>query len=71
MRLAIAGAVIGLIVAAGAARLVQGLLYGVRATDPVAFIGVPMLLMSVAALAVYVPARKAARVNPVDALRSD
>jgi ABC-type antimicrobial peptide transport system permease subunit len=71
MRLAVIGTILGLIAAAGAARLVSGLLYNVSALDPVAFIGVPLILMGVAAVAVYLPARRAATLDPIRALRSE
>ncbi|HVS16785.1 MAG TPA: ABC transporter permease [Thermoanaerobaculia bacterium] len=71
MRLALLGTALGLLGAAGAARLVEGLLYNVSAFDPVAFVGVPLLLVSVALLAVYLPARRAAGVEPMRALRVD
>ena len=71
MKLAVLGTVIGLFGALGAAQLVKGLLYNVRAIDPVAFTGVPLLLMGVAALAVYLPARRAAGANPVEALKTE
>ncbi len=71
MRLALIGTVLGLAGAAAAARLVRGLLYNVSALDPVAFAGVPLLLVGVAALAVYLPARRAARVEPMRALKVD
>jgi predicted permease len=69
MRLALLGTALGLLGAAGAARLVEGLLYNVSAFDPVAFVGVPLLLIAVALLAVYLPARRAAGVEPMGALR--
>ena len=47
------------------------LLYGGTALDPVAFIGVPMILLAVALLAVWIPARRAAGVDPMRALRVD
>ncbi len=71
LKLALIGTVIGLAAAAGAAQLVKGLLYNVNALDPVAFVGVPTILMVVAAFAVYLPARRAARVDPMKALKSE
>ena len=71
MKLAVIGAAVGLVGAAGASQLVKGMLYNVGALDPWAFLGVPALLLAVAALAVYVPARKAASVQPVQALKSE
>ncbi len=69
MRLAVIGTVVGLLGAVGAARLIEGLLYNVSALDPVAFAGVPALLFVVALIAVYVPARRAAGVDPMRALK--
>jgi len=71
LRLTLVGTAIGLLAALGAARLVQGLLYDVRAVDPVAFTLVPATLLAVAALAVYLPARRAAAVDPIRALKSE
>ncbi len=71
MRMAVLGTVIGLAGALGAARLVRGLLYNASPLDPVAFSTVPLLLLAVAALAVYLPARRAARVDPIGALKSE
>jgi len=65
------GTVLGLLAAAAAARLVSGMLYNVSAFDPVAFIGVPLLLTAVAALAVYLPARRAATLDPIQALKAE
>ena len=71
MRLAGLGVVIGLIGAVGASRLLAGLLYGIEPLDPVAFSLVPVTLIAVAALAVYLPARRAARMDPVRALKTE
>ncbi len=67
--LAIAGAAVGLIGALIVSHLMRGLLYGVRPTDPLTFAGVALLLIAVAVLACYIPARRAIRVNPLVALR--
>jgi ABC-type antimicrobial peptide transport system permease subunit len=71
LRLAGIGTVLGLMAAAAASQLIEGMLYNVNALDPVAFLGVPFVLISVAALAVYLPARKAASVEPMRALKTD
>jgi ABC-type antimicrobial peptide transport system permease subunit len=71
MKLVMIGTVLGLVAALGTAQLVQGLLYNVEAIDPVAFTTVPLLLVGVAALAVYLPARRAASVEPMRALKAD
>jgi len=52
-------------------RLLSGLLFGVSATDPLTFIAIVTLLMFVAALACFIPARLAARVDPIIALRCE
>lgn len=71
MRLAALGVAIGLLGAVVASRLVRGLLYGVSPLDPLAFSVVPLTLVAVAALAVYLPARRAAGVDPIRALKSE
>lgn len=71
LRLAIVGTVIGLALAALAAQLVKGLLYNVSTLDPVAFGVVPVLLLLVAGLAVYIPARRAAGVEPMRVLKTE
>lgn len=71
LRLTGVGMGLGLVGAALGARAVQGMLYDVGAFDPVAFVGVPLLLVGVAVLAVWIPARRAASVDPVRALRAD
>ncbi|HKG58790.1 MAG TPA: ABC transporter permease [Pyrinomonadaceae bacterium] len=69
MKLVLAGLVIGLIAAFALTRVMSTLLFGVTATDPATFTLISLLLIAVAALASYVPARRATRVNPIIALR--
>jgi predicted permease len=71
MILAGSGVGIGLVVAMGLTRLMSSLLYGVEATDPVTFGTVALMLSAVALLASYMPALKASRTDPVEALRSE
>jgi predicted permease len=71
LALAIAGAAVGLVCALIVSHLMAGLLYGVRPTDPLTFAGVALLLIGVALLACYIPARRAIRVDPLVALRHD
>ena len=71
MRLALVGVVIGVASAFGLTKLIASLLYGVKDRDPVVFVGVPVMLILVALIAVWVPARRATRVSPVDALRCE
>ena len=71
MRLVAVGAAVGLAGAVVAAWLVRGLLYGGSALDPVTFVAVAVVLVGVAALAIWVPARRAAGVDPMVALRGE
>jgi len=71
MRPVIAGLVAGLVVSLVAMRALASLLYGVTATDPVTFLTVSAVLLAASALAGYLPARRAARVDPMAALRQE
>lgn len=69
MVLTAAGLVLGLLIAAVLARLLSSMLYGVSALDPLAFTIAPLILAAVSLLATYLPARRAAGVDPIVALR--
>jgi macrolide transport system ATP-binding/permease protein len=71
MKLVLIGIVIGLAGAFAVTRAVSNLLFGVGATDPVTFAGVAILLAAVALLACWIPARRAAKVDPLIALRTE
>jgi len=71
LKLAITGVVIGMAAAFGLTRLMSSLLYGVSPTDPLTFTAVAALLITVALAACYIPARRAAAVDPMVALRHE
>jgi ABC-type antimicrobial peptide transport system permease subunit len=69
MRLVWIGAAIGLAAAFGLTRLISSFLFGVNAWDPLVFTVVPVILMAVALFAVWLPARRATKIDPLNALR--
>jgi ABC-type antimicrobial peptide transport system permease subunit len=71
LRLAAAGLALGVVGAWLLARAMQGMLFGVKAGDPATFAGALGALLAVAALAGYLPARRASRLNPAEALGSE
>jgi ABC-type antimicrobial peptide transport system permease subunit len=71
MSVALVGVAIGLASAFGLTRIVGSFLFGVTARDPAVFVAVPLLLSAVALMGVWLPARRAARVDPVVALRTE
>jgi putative ABC transport system permease protein len=71
MSLAGIGVGVGLVAAIGATRLMTGLLFGVRATDPITFVAIALLIATVALAACLLPARRATQVDPLVALRAE
>jgi len=71
LALVLVGLAFGLLSAAALQRLVRSLLFGVAQYDVLTFSAVPVLLVSVALIASYLPARRAASINPINALRSE
>ena len=69
--LVVAGLAAGIPLLFAAARLVRGLLFGVSPTDPVTLSATALLMLAVAALAAYMPARRASRVDPIASLRHE
>ena len=71
LRPIVIGLFIGVAAAAGTARLLQAVLFGVSPYDPVAFVAAPLLMLTIAAAAAFVPIRRAMRVNPMSVLRAE
>jgi predicted permease len=71
LRIVLAGVIVGIAGAAGVTRVLQRFLFGVTPTDPIAFTGVTLLLMTVGLLAAWLPARRATRIDPCAALRAE
>ena len=71
LRLAAIGIGLGLVAAAAATTFVQGLLFNTSATEPLVYVSLSVVLLAIAVLACYVPARRAMRVDPMTALRSE
>jgi ABC-type antimicrobial peptide transport system permease subunit len=66
-----AGIAIGLLLGFASARVLSTLLYGVGSADPLTFVGAPVVLMLAGALAAFLPARRASRVDPASVLRAE
>jgi len=71
LALSLLGVGLGLLGALFAARLMQGILFGIPSRDPATFLGVPVLLTAVALAASLIPALRATRVDPIIALRAE
>jgi putative ABC transport system permease protein len=71
MKLALAGALVGAVAAAFAGKAIVSQLYGLRASDPASFAWAAAMLLAVATIGAWIPARRATRVDPVVALREE
>jgi ABC-type antimicrobial peptide transport system permease subunit len=65
------GVVIGFLLAIAAAKILSGILFGVHALDPIAFTVAALVMTSAVLIATWLPARRATRVNPLQALRTE
>jgi ABC-type lipoprotein release transport system permease subunit len=65
----LAGVVLGVLASAGVSRLLSAMLFGLNSLDAISFVGVSLLLIAIALLATWLPARRAMRVDPMVALR--
>ena len=71
LRLALVGVALGIVSAIALGRVLQSLLYGISAGDPLTFASVSLIAIAMASLACYLPARRATSVDPMIALRSE
>ena len=71
MRLTLVGVVVGLASAFVLSRFVASFLFGIKARDPMVFVAIPLVLSAVAFVAVWLPARRASRIDPMIALRAE
>jgi ABC-type antimicrobial peptide transport system permease subunit len=71
LTVAAVGVVTGLFAAAAFTRVMQSLLFGIEPLDPITFIAMPLVLIAAAMIAVYLPARRALRVDPVETMRTE
>ena len=69
--IAVAGALVGLLIAATGGRLIQSILFGISPRDAMVFVLSTVAMLAIAVIACWLPARRAARISPVDALRAD